>query len=65
MVIEADDASLVLLVSDVGTDTFIAFIGLISVVAKTKKTNNKKTRSVIDDAENDVLIFELLLIAIR
>ena len=38
-------------------------MGLISVVARMKKTNNKNTRSVIDDAENDELDFELLLIA--
>jgi hypothetical protein len=39
-------------------------MGLISVVARTKNTNKRKTRSVIDDEENDELIFELLLIAI-
>ena len=34
------------------------------MVASTKKTNNRKIRSVIDDDENDELIFELRLIAI-
>ena len=37
---------LVLLVSDVGMDTCIALIGSISVVANTKKTNNKKELGV-------------------
>ena len=34
------------------------------MVANTKKTNNKKIRSVIDDDENDEFTFELRLIAI-
>ena len=39
-------------------------LGLISVVARMKKTNNRKIRSVIDDAENVGSVLELLFIAI-
>ena len=53
IVIEADELSACLLLSDVGNDTCNACIGLMSVVANTKKTSNKKIRSVIDDDEND------------
>jgi hypothetical protein len=40
-----------------------ALLGLISVVARMKNTNNRNTRSVIDDAENEGLVLKLLLIA--
>jgi hypothetical protein len=49
---------------DDGSVRRTALLGLISVVARIKNTNNRKTRSVIDDAENVGLVFELLLIAI-
>jgi hypothetical protein len=49
---------------DDGRVSFTALLGLINVVARMKKTSNRKTRSVIDDDENDESIFELLLIAI-
>ena len=49
---------------DEGKVSFTELFGLISVVAKMKKTRSRKMRSVIDDDENDESIFELLLIAI-
>ena len=48
---------------DEGSIRRTALLGLISVVARMKNTNKRKTRSVIDDAENEGLVFELLLIA--
>lgn len=49
---------------DDGRVSLTALLGLISVVAIIKKTNNRKIRSVIDDDENDESILELLFIAI-
>ena len=49
---------------DDGNVNLTALLGFISVVAKIKNTNNKKIRSVIDDAENDESTLELRFIAI-
>ena len=52
------------MLDDDGSVSLTALLGLISVVASTKNTNSKNTRSVIDDDEKVESIFELLLIAI-
>jgi hypothetical protein len=53
-----------MVLDDDGRVSFTALFGLISVVASTKKTKSRNTRSVIDDDEKVESIFELLLIAI-
>ena len=60
MIIEGSPSEL----DDEGRVSLTELFGFISVVAMIKKTNNKKTRSVIDEDENAESILELLFIAI-